>query len=100
MASNYVMHFDGVELSIKGIVKNAYDDVINNHTMSLAAGLSYYFVLSLFPFLILLASLLAYLPIPNLFDQILATMANLVPQDSMRLVHRVVSTVVQPHGGC
>lgn len=93
------MRFEGAEVGIRDVVKNAYNDIMNNHTMSLAAGLSYYFVLSLFPFLILLASLLAYLPIPHLFDQILGTMARLVPPDSMRLVYKVVGTVVHPHGG-
>jgi len=93
------MRFEGAEVRVKSVVKNAYNDIMNNHTMALAAGLSYYFVLSLFPFLILLASLLAYLPIPHLFDQILTSMANVVPPDSMRLVRKVISTVVQPNGG-
>ena len=35
------------------ILKKAYADIVNNHTMSMAAGLSYYFVMSLFPLLIL-----------------------------------------------
>lgn len=93
------MRFEGAEVSIKDVIKNAYSDIMNNHTMSLAAGLSYYFVLSLFPFLILLASLLAYLPIPDLFGQILGVMSRVVPPDSMRLVYRVVGTVAKPHGG-
>jgi membrane protein len=93
------MRFEGAEVHVKGVIKNAYNDIMNNHTMSLAAGLSYYFVLSLFPFLILLAALLAYLPIPHLFDQILASMANVVPPDSMRLVRRVVATVAHQNSG-
>jgi len=71
---------------------------MNNHTMSMAAGLSYYFVLSLFPLLILLASIVGYLPIPNLFERILGTMSQVVPSESMGLVRNVVATVVQPRG--
>ncbi len=93
------MRVHGAEVRIRDVVKNAFYDISNNHIMSLAAGLSYYFVLSLFPFLILLASLLAYLPIPHLFDQILITMSKVVPPDSMRLVYRVVGTVAHPQGG-
>jgi membrane protein len=93
------MRLHGVEVKLWNVVKNAYNDIMNNHIMSLAAGLSYYFVLSLFPFLILLASVLAYLPIPNLFNQILDTMSRVVPPDSMRLVHKVIGTVVHPHSG-
>lgn len=93
------MRVHGADIRVADIVRNAFNDIMNNHIMSLAAGLSYYFVLSLFPFLILLASLLAYLPVPHLFDQILATMSQVVPPDSMKLVYRVVGTVVHPHGG-
>ena len=60
-----------------------------------AAGLSYYFVLSLFPLLILLAAVLAYLPIPGLFDQTLFAMARLVPPDSMGLVHGIAQDVIK-----
>jgi membrane protein len=93
------MRIHGAEVRLWDLIKNAFNDIMNNHIMSLAAGLSYYFVLSLFPFLILLASLLAYLPIPHLFDQILVMMARVVPSDSMRLVYKVVGTVVHPNGG-
>src|SRR5512146_219969 len=67
--------------------------------MTMAAGLSYYFVLSLFPLLILLASIVGYLPIPDLFEKILWTMSRVVPAESMGLVRKVAASVVQPHGG-
>lgn len=86
-------------ISPRQVLVNAYHDIMNNHTMSMAAGLSYYFVLSLFPLLILLASIVGYLPIPNLFENILSTMSRVVPQESMGLVRKVAATVVQPHGG-
>lgn len=85
--------------TVRKILVNAYHDVMNNHTMSMAAGLSYYFVLSLFPLLILLASIVGYLPIPDLFERILGTMSRVVPPESMGLVRRVVGSVIQPHGG-
>src|SRR5438876_10294041 len=40
---------------IKQAIAGTFRDVQNNHTMPLAAGLSYYFVLSLFPLLIFAA---------------------------------------------
>jgi len=69
------------------------------HISQLAAGLSYYFVLSLFPLLIAFAAALALVPLPNLFDQILALMAKFVPSDSMGLVRTVLKDVITPHGG-
>ncbi len=84
---------------VKQVLGNAFRDIMRNHTMAMAAGLSYYFVLSLFPLLILLASVVAYLPIPNLFNTILATMSRVVPPDSMGLVRKIVSNVITPHRG-
>lgn len=63
----------------------------------MAAALSYYFVLSLFPALILLSAIVAYLPVPNLFDQALGFMARLLPSDSMGLIGRVLSDVITPN---
>jgi uncharacterized BrkB/YihY/UPF0761 family membrane protein len=39
----------------KHLVRNTYSAVLDKQTLALAAGLSYYFVMSLFPLLILLA---------------------------------------------
>lgn len=93
------MRFEGRKVRVRDVLSNAWHDILNNHTMAMAAGLSYYFVLSLFPLLILAAALLAYLPIPNLFDQILGSMSRVVPGESMGLVRKVLETVIQPHGG-
>src|SRR5205807_8265876 len=50
---------------IKNALMRTYDDVQRKHTMQMAAGLSYYFVMSFFPLLIMFAAVVAYLPIPN-----------------------------------
>jgi membrane protein len=67
--------------------------------MAFAAGLSYYFVLSLFPALIALSAVVGYLPAPDLFNQILALMARFVPADSMGVVRQIVHDVINPHRG-
>ncbi len=84
---------------IKRALSRTVGDVINNHTMTMAAGLSYNFILSLFPLLIMAAALVGYLPIPNLFDQILGTMARVIPPDSMGLVRSVLRDVISPNKG-
>jgi uncharacterized BrkB/YihY/UPF0761 family membrane protein len=60
---------------IRRALVRTYTDVEPNHTMQLAAALSYYFVLSLFPVLIFLSAVVACLPVPHLFNQALASMA-------------------------
>jgi uncharacterized BrkB/YihY/UPF0761 family membrane protein len=70
-------------LTIKRSLITIYNDVYDEHLFVFAAGLSYYFVLSLFPLLVSMASLLAYVPVPHLFEGLLSLMAKLVPGDGM-----------------
>ncbi len=71
-----------------------YNDIFDKHLFVFAAGMSYYLVLSLFPLLVSLSSLLGYLPIPHLFEGLLGLMAKLVPGDGMNLVRNIVTDVV------
>src|SRR3954465_4350037 len=81
---------------IKRVVRGVYCDLQCNHTMAIAAGLSYYFLLSLFPLLIFLAAILPYLPIPDLFNQILDLMAKFVPATGMETVRQIVKGIMFP----
>jgi membrane protein len=65
----------------------------------MAAALAYYFVLSLFPALILLSAVVAYLPVPDLFNQASALLARFLPADAMGLVRRVLADVISPNKG-
>ena len=89
----------GTMLPIKTALAGTYHDLFRNHTLQMAAALSYYFVLSLFPSLIFLSAIVAYLPVPNLFDQALSMMARFLPPDSMGLVRRVLADVITPNRG-
>jgi membrane protein len=82
---------------VKDALLRTFDDVGDNHTLQMAAALSYYFVMSLFPSLIVLSAIVAYLPVPDLFNQALNLMARFVPADSMGLVKKVLSDVVTPN---
>lgn len=67
--------------------------------MQLAAGLSYFFVMSLFPLLIVFAASVAYLPVPHLFDQALAFAGRIMPHESIGLVEAVLRQVITPNRG-
>jgi membrane protein len=84
---------------IKHALVQTYGDLLRNHTLQMAAALAYYFVLSLFPALIFLSAVVAFLPLPDLFNQALGMMARFLPPDSMGLVRRVLSDVITPHRG-
>jgi membrane protein len=83
----------------KQVAVNVASDVSQNHIFSFAAALSYYFLLGLFPALIVLATFVGYLPIPNLFNTIVGTMAHVVPPESMGLVRGIVSDVTSRNHG-
>src|SRR5437879_5218314 len=84
---------------VRRALVRTYSDMLRNHTLQMAAALSYYFVLSLFPALIFLSAVVAYLPVPDLFNQALALMSRFLPADSMGLVRRVLADVITPNRG-
>jgi membrane protein len=81
------------------VIVSVYKEVQRTRVLNIAAGLSYYFLLSLFPLLILLATLLGYLPIPRLFDHALDFAARFVPQEAMGLVRKILGSVLTPNRG-
>ena len=85
--------------NLKRALIGTYDDVVDNHTLQMAAALAYYFVLSLFPALIFLSSIVAYLPVPDLFNQGLNVMGRFLPADTMGLVRKILADVISPNRG-
>jgi membrane protein len=81
-------------LTIKRSLITIYNDIYEERLFVFAAGLSYYFVLSLFPLLVSMAALLGYVPIPHMFEGLLTLMAKLVPGDGMSMVRNIVSDVM------
>jgi membrane protein len=72
----------------------AYRDVMEHHTLQVAAALSYYLVLSLFPGLMFLSAVMGAIPLPDLFGSVLRLMGTLLPADTMRLVQSVLLDVL------
>jgi membrane protein len=81
-------------VQISRATKKALVDLNQNHLLAFAGSLAYYFFLSLLPLLVFLASLLGFIPIPNLFDQIMVLMAHIVPADSLQLVKKVLTEIM------
>jgi membrane protein len=69
------------------------------HLQLVAAGLAYYFVMSLFPALVLLTALAAYLPVQNGSQRATAFMSHLVPQHGLSLVEPIVTSVAIHRSG-
>jgi membrane protein len=84
---------------LKEALWRTLEAVSAKHTLQMAAALSYYFVISLFPAIILLAAIAAYLPGASPFDRVLSLMSGFVPADSIELLRRVLAHVVTPNRG-
>jgi membrane protein len=62
----------------------------DDNCLGLAAQLSFYFLLALFPALLFLVALLAYLPIDNALDELLLTLATVAPAEMVTLLRTQV----------
>src|SRR6185437_16837609 len=58
-------------LGVRDALWRTVEAVPRKHTLQMAAAMAYYFVLALFPALILLSAILAYMPIHNMLDQVM-----------------------------
>lgn len=71
---------------------------IDRHNLAgLSAQISYYFSLSLFPFLILLAAIIGLLPFTHLWDDSLRRIIEYFPQDIQGVLWDTVASLVRAH---
>lgn len=78
---------------IREMVRRFQEDEIPR----LSAELAYYFLLSLFPFLIFLFTLLAYLPIPH--EDILSVVRQYAPKEALHLIEASIHRVMGYQNG-
>jgi membrane protein len=64
-------------------IARASHEALKDQTFQAAAALSYYTIVSVFPALILLSAVMAYIPLPNFFADVLVAMTRVVPADAV-----------------
>ena len=84
---------------VKQAVVSTYKDLMRHHALQVAAALSYYFVLSVFPSLIFLSATVGWLRQQHLFGNVLGLMSRLLPPDTMHIVYSVLHDVLSNHRG-
>ncbi|MFH0811059.1 MAG: YihY/virulence factor BrkB family protein [Pseudomonadota bacterium] len=86
-------------LNARELAWRLYHELDHDDALGMAGQLAYFASLSIFPFLLFLLSLIAYLPIPDLAGRLLAYMSEIVPAQAMQLVERIIIPVVaEQHG--
>src|SRR5262249_35160683 len=68
------------------LLKRTWRKIQADNCINLAAQMSYFFVLSLFPFLLFLAAVIGYLPFTDLWSKVLTWITQYFPGDYQRLV--------------
>ena len=72
-------------------------DIVENRTPQMAAALSYYLVLSVFPALILFFAVVASLPFPSLYTRVFSLIFTLVPAQTVPMVEAVLLDALGTH---
>src|SRR5881394_2777189 len=87
-------------LSVRALVKRIYHELSDDDVWGYSAQLAYYFLFSIFPFFIFLAALLAYVPVPNLMDQIMQLLSDFIPSAAAEIIEEnVYQLITRPRGG-
>jgi len=82
------------------LLKRVRVQITRDDVSAYAAQLAYYCLFALFPFLMFLAALLAYIPIPNLFDRIVEMMGEFVPASVMQHIEgNIEQLLTETRGG-
>ena len=84
---------------LKTALLHTYRSIDSNHLFQMAAALSYYFVFSIFPGLILLSVAITYLPLSNTLQQAVYDISRLLPGDEVQVIGHMITQVVTPHRG-
>lgn len=86
-------------LGITTLARRVVQEIRQDDCLGRAAQLAYYLIFAVFPFLLFLATLLGYLPIPNLMDNIMEYLARLLPGETATLLRDNVRQLVTDQKG-
>lgn len=79
------------------VLKHFYEQIEKTDVFGLAAQLAYFLLLSLFPFLLFLLTLVGYLPIE--FDMVIALIDQLVPDQMMNIINENIYRMLNRQDG-
>lgn len=80
----------------KAVIKHIYRDIERKHLALIAAGLGFYFVMSLAPALMLLTAVVSYLPLEDGMESVASFMAHFIPPQGLSLIEQLPATIA-PH---
>ena len=84
---------------VRGLIMDSVRGLLRHNGFTSAAALAFYFMMSLFPFLIFLASALALLPIPHLAMRMVHLVSHFVAEQTMPLVENMLTSTMRGNKG-
>lgn len=82
--------FASLRLLFPEFVKRIWSRVLSDDCLDLAAQMSFYFVLSIFPFFLVIAAIVGWLPSTNLWQALVKWTTEYLPQGSRHLLFSVI----------
>lgn len=86
-------------VSAKQFFKDLGSEINDDNVFMGAAALGFYLTLAIFPALILIMTLIPYLPIPNVDQMIMNALGSALPSEASGMVEKVVSEVTEERRG-
>ena len=84
---------------VRRIVLSSVRGFIRHDGFTSSAALAFFFLMSLFPFLIFLASALALMPIPHLATRMTDLVAHFIPEQTMPMVESMFDSTMRTNNG-
>ena len=86
-------------LRVKELATRVIKEVREDDCLGWAAQLAYYLLFAVFPFFLFLTALLGFLPIPNLLERIIASLAMVLPGEAVTLLQDNIRQLVTEQKG-
>ncbi len=88
-----------VPLSWRELARRTYSEVLADNCLGLAAQLSYYFFLALFPALLFVVAIISFVPVEGLLDSITSMLARVAPYEMLKLVQDQILKIANDKNG-
>ena len=88
-----------VHLSWRELLQRTFREVNEDDCLGLAAQLSYYFFLALFPAVLFLLAIASFFPIANLNDELLRTLGPFAPPDVLKFLEEQLTRLSNADSG-
>jgi membrane protein len=86
-------------LTLGELARRTWRKMWTDNVFDRAASLSFYCLLTIFPMLLFLTSLLGLLPGPRLMDYLMGYAAQVLPQDAASVIDKTLAEVIRGAGG-